>query len=155
MTTYGTQMDRKFLPSVRHSICLSVQKWTGSVCLSVRPKHFPYLLDEPYARELQAQGACALRFFCYIISTVQNPIFWKLFSNIFREFQLHRIGIWRCRYQFQSQNNKEPHFSTFKFLQIAKGHSGKAPLGGGIGSIRKPPKNYSDFSGNSKLLKIY
>ena len=43
------------------------QKWIGCVHLSVRtsvhPKHFPYLLDEPYARDLQAQGACALRFF--------------------------------------------------------------------------------------------
>ena len=52
MTTYGAQMDRK---------------WTGIVHLSVRasvyPKHFPYLLDEPYARDLQAQGACGLRFF--------------------------------------------------------------------------------------------
>ena len=42
------------------------QKWTGSVHLSIRtsvhPKHFPCLLDEPYARDLQAQGACALRF---------------------------------------------------------------------------------------------
>ena len=26
--------------------------------VSVTPKHFPYLLDEPYARELQVQGAC-------------------------------------------------------------------------------------------------
>ena len=33
-----------------------------SVRTSVHPKHFPYLLDEPYARDLQAQGACALRF---------------------------------------------------------------------------------------------
>ena len=43
------------------------QKWTGSVHLSVRmsvhPKNFPYLLDKPYARDLQAQGACALQFF--------------------------------------------------------------------------------------------
>ena len=42
------------------------QKWTGSVhpsvCTSVHPKHFPYPLDKPYARDLQAQGACALRF---------------------------------------------------------------------------------------------
>ena len=42
------------------------QKWTGSVHLSVRtsvhPKHFLYLIDEPYARDLQALGACALRF---------------------------------------------------------------------------------------------
>ena len=55
MTIYGAKMDRKWcpngpeVPSVRHSICLSVQKWTGSV----RPKHFTYFLDEPYARELQ------------------------------------------------------------------------------------------------------
>ena len=32
------------------------QKWTECVHLSVRmsvhPKHFPYLLDEPYARDL-------------------------------------------------------------------------------------------------------
>ena len=48
------------LPSVRPEVD---QKWTRSVRLSVRPKHFPYLLDEHYARELQAQGACALRFF--------------------------------------------------------------------------------------------
>ena len=59
MNTYGAQMDRKWTGSDR--------KWTGSVHLSVRtsvhPKHFPYLLDEPYARDLQAQGACAQRFF--------------------------------------------------------------------------------------------
>ena len=34
-----------------------------SVRTSVHPKHFPYFLDKPYARDLQAQGACALRFF--------------------------------------------------------------------------------------------
>ena len=28
----------------------------------------PYLPDEPYARDLQAQGACALRFFLFDIS---------------------------------------------------------------------------------------
>ena len=42
------------------------QKWTGCVHLSVRtfvhPKHFPYLLDEPYVRDLHEQGACAVRF---------------------------------------------------------------------------------------------
>ena len=45
------------------------QKWTGSVhlsvCTSVHPKHFLYLLDEPNARDLQAQGACPLRFQSY------------------------------------------------------------------------------------------
>ena len=56
MTTYGAQLDRNWtgsgapmdqkwagsgpevptiLPSIQHSICLSVQKWTGSVRLSV------------------------------------------------------------------------------------------------------------------------
>ena len=54
------------------------QKWTGCVHLSVRtsvhPKHFPYLLDEPYARDLQAQGACALRFFSKTIN--------KLYKNL-------------------------------------------------------------------------
>ena len=55
-----------------------VTKWTGSgpevtVCLSVRPKHFPYLLDEPYTRELQAQGACALRFFKYETGELDLP----------------------------------------------------------------------------------
>ena len=48
------------------------QKWTGcvhlSVCMSVHPKHFPYLLDEPYVSNLQAQGACALRFFFSLFS---------------------------------------------------------------------------------------
>ena len=76
MTTYGAQMDRKWtrsgakwtgsepeVPSVCHSICLSVCLSRSGLEVSVRPKHFPYLLDEPYARELQAQGACALRFF--------------------------------------------------------------------------------------------
>ena len=40
------------------------RKWTGNLSVhpSAHPKHFPYLLDEPYARDLQAQGACALRF---------------------------------------------------------------------------------------------
>ena len=47
------------------------RKWAGSglevpMHLSVHPKYFPYLLDEPYARDLQAQGACALRFFIYV-----------------------------------------------------------------------------------------
>ena len=37
-----------------------------SVRTSVHPKHFPYLLDESYVRDLQAQGACALRFFCKV-----------------------------------------------------------------------------------------
>ena len=64
MNTYGAQMDRKWTGSERKwarsglevSICPSVRT-------SVHPKHFPYLLDKPYARDLQAQGACALRFF--------------------------------------------------------------------------------------------
>ena len=51
MTTYDDQVDRK-LPEVAGS-------WPE---VPVHPKHFPYLLDEPYARELQAQGAFALRF---------------------------------------------------------------------------------------------
>ena len=39
--------------------------------MSVHPKHFPsYHLDEPYARDLQAQGACALRFF--VMPLAQN-----------------------------------------------------------------------------------
>ena len=42
-------------------------KWIRSVHLSVRtyvhPKHFPYLLDKPYVRDLQAQGDCTLQFF--------------------------------------------------------------------------------------------
>ena len=71
MTTYGAvpkwtgsepEVDWKW-PEVD-------QKWAKSglevsICPSLRlsiPKHFPYLLDEPYARDLQAQGACALRF---------------------------------------------------------------------------------------------
>ena len=70
MTTHGAQMDRKWTGSgleVTGSGPEVGQKWTGCVHLSVRtsvhPKHFPYLLDEPYARDLQAQGACGLRFF--------------------------------------------------------------------------------------------
>ena len=70
MNTYGAQMDRKWTGSgleVTGSGAEVGQKWTGSVylsvCMSVHPKHFPYLLDKPYARDLQAQGACALRFF--------------------------------------------------------------------------------------------
>ena len=48
------------------------RKWARSglevsICPSVHPKHFPYLLDEPYARDLQAQGACALRFFSILV----------------------------------------------------------------------------------------
>ena len=53
MTTYGAQMDRKCTGSAPEV----------SVCMSVHPKPpKPYLLYEPYARDLQAQGACALRF---------------------------------------------------------------------------------------------
>ena len=51
MTSYGAQVNRKWTgsgPEVG-------QKFTGSVHLSVRtsvhPKHFPYLLDKPYARD--------------------------------------------------------------------------------------------------------
>ena len=55
----GPEVNRKWTGSDR--------KWIGSVHLSVHtsvhPKHFPYLLDKPYARDLQAQGACALQFF--------------------------------------------------------------------------------------------
>ena len=84
MTTYGAQMDRKWTGSgleVTGSGPEVGQKWTGSVhlsvCTSVHPKHFPYLLDKPYARDLQAQGACALRFFmieldkslCFLINS--------------------------------------------------------------------------------------
>ena len=72
MTTHGGQMDQKWTGSgleVTGSGPEVGQKWTGCVHLSVRtsvhPKHFPYLLDEPYARDLQAQGACALRFFYF------------------------------------------------------------------------------------------
>ena len=43
MTTYGGQKD---------------WKWTGS---GPDPKNYPYLLDEPYARDQQAHGASALR----------------------------------------------------------------------------------------------
>ena len=50
MTTYGAQMDRKWTRSG-----LEV-----SICTSVHPKHIPYFLNEPYARDLQVQGASAL-----------------------------------------------------------------------------------------------
>ena len=70
MTTHGGQIDRKWTGSgleVTGSGAEVGQKLTGSVHLSFRtsvhPKHFPYLLDEPYARDLQAQSAFALRFF--------------------------------------------------------------------------------------------
>ena len=60
MTTYGAQMDRKWTGSGSEV----GRKWTWSVHLSVHmsvhPKHFPYLLDEPYARDLQAQGHPAI-----------------------------------------------------------------------------------------------
>ena len=75
MTTHGGQMDQKWTGSgleVTGSGPEVGQKWTGCVHLSVRtsvhPKYFPYLLDESYARDLQAQGACALRFFRYVFS---------------------------------------------------------------------------------------
>ena len=66
----GPEVNRKWTGSDR--------KWSGSgpevdwKCPSVRPyispsQIFPYLLDEPYARDLQAQGACALRFFLLMI----------------------------------------------------------------------------------------
>ena len=67
MTTHGAQLNRKGTGSgleVTGSGPEVGQKWTGCVHLSVRtsvhtsvhPKHFPYLLDEPYARDLQAQA---------------------------------------------------------------------------------------------------
>ena len=62
MTTYSDQMDQKCHQTFRR-VCPSRSGPEVSICLSVRPKHFPYLRDEHYARELQAQGACALRFF--------------------------------------------------------------------------------------------
>ena len=66
MTTHGAQMDRKWTWSGLEVTGIAPE-WTGSVhlsvCMSVHPKNFPYLLNEPYARDLQAQGACALRFF--------------------------------------------------------------------------------------------
>ena len=69
MTTYGGQMDRKWTGSgleVTGNGPEVGQKWTWSVYLSVRtsvhPKHFPYLLDEPYARDIQAQGAAPCDF---------------------------------------------------------------------------------------------
>ena len=64
MTTYGDQMDQKWTgsgPEVPSNLPSRIGPEV-SVCLSVHPKHFPYLLDEHHARELQAQGACALRF---------------------------------------------------------------------------------------------
>ena len=73
MTTYGAQMDRKWTGSGLE-VTGSGLEVAGSgpevdlKCLSVRlyiypSQTLPYLLDEPYARDLQAQGACALRFF--------------------------------------------------------------------------------------------
>ena len=95
MTTYGDQMDRKWtgsgpevssnLPSVRPE----VDRKCPSVCLSVHPKHFPYLLDEPYARDLQAQGACTLRFFKYRKSVSLMDAGWSLvfwISMIYTKF---------------------------------------------------------------------
>ena len=80
MNTYGAQMDRK---------------WTGSVHLSVRtsvhPKHFPYLLDEPYARDLQAQGACALRFF---------RILWLNFGSYLTQSQVRTAPLLRLSHPF-------------------------------------------------------
>ena len=71
MTTYGDQRDQKWTGSaIKPSVCLSRSGPEVSVCLSVRPKHFPYLLDEHYARELQAQGACALRFLSVVSKRV-------------------------------------------------------------------------------------
>ena len=63
VTTYGPQLDQKWTGSGVHpSVILSVCPSRSGLEVSVCSKHFPYLLDEPYARELQAQGACALRF---------------------------------------------------------------------------------------------
>ena len=60
MTTHGTQMDRKWTGSDRKWPEVD-WKWARSglkvsTCTSVHPKHFPYIFDEPYARDLQAQG---------------------------------------------------------------------------------------------------
>ena len=88
MTTYGDQRDQKLTGSaIKPSVCLSRSGPEVSVRLSVRPKHFPSLLDEPYARELQAQGACTLRFF-RIISVLQHPTIYENctnFSALFRK----------------------------------------------------------------------
>ena len=85
MTTYGDQMDQKWTGSaIKPSVCPSRSGPEVSVCLSVRPKHFPYLLDEHHARELQAQGACALRFLDHIRSKVPfftNAMFIKTTQN--------------------------------------------------------------------------
>ena len=81
MTTYGAQMDRKWTGS---GLEVTGSGLEVSICPSVHPKHFPYLLDEPYARDLQAQGACALRFFTnkfeFQIKTIfsKNPTIKKL-----------------------------------------------------------------------------
>ena len=94
MTTYGDQRDQKWTGSaIKPSVCLSRSGPEVSVCLSVRPKHFPYLLDEHHARELQAQGACALRFLHLEIGTriftfknIQCN-FWKM------DWRLLKIGV--------------------------------------------------------------
>ena len=66
------------------------QKWAGCVHLSVRtsvhPKHFPYLLDEPYARDLQAQGACALRFLLNI--NVKNNVYLCNNASMEQEYKI-------------------------------------------------------------------
>ena len=88
MTIYGAQMDQKWTGSgleVTGSGPEGGQKWTWSVYLSVRmsihAKHFPHLLDDPYARDLQAQGACALRFLLYKCTKIFHPLH-RLHSNI-------------------------------------------------------------------------
>ena len=46
------------------------------------PIHFPYLPDEPYARDLQAQGACALRFL--IIQITVPSSYYKLQKLVYK-----------------------------------------------------------------------
>ena len=68
MITYGgrPEVDRKCHPSFRPSVILSVCPFRNELEVSVCPKHFPYLLDEPYARELQAQGAAIFLYLQYL-----------------------------------------------------------------------------------------
>ena len=87
MTTHGGQMDKKWTGSgleVTESGPEVGQKWTGfvhlSVHTSVHPKHFPYLFDEPYARDLQAQGTYALQFLS-LNHNARPIIFYRWYTN--------------------------------------------------------------------------
>ena len=88
-----------------------------SVCTSVHPKHFPYLLDEPYARDLQAQGACALQFLM-ICLFLKLKIGYIPICNFYRFIQQSCVVwtskiSWDTMYRLVSCDEKQTYISIY------------------------------------------